>query len=429
MKKRPETRLLRHDWDDVHGLPQEPPGPRVFALEEDREDLLAPRLALLAGWRLLRQEGALAGWVMLGELLGSLLRLVPFFVLLVAWSTLTLQYKIEDLNGVLAWLAGTARWLLQPQTLVGAAGLFLVAWLGAQVLGVLVQSGVLGALRRRILVRQVIPASLFWKALGERAVSLLLWEALRALLLLAALAVGAGLLWGTARHMVAWAPHGYWSQEGLWYGAALLGAAFAVGAGVVALLALLSHLALGPLVLGNRSLGEAFYEGFWLLARRPGEVLALYGLVALIYGVVWAVYLPFYLAATQMGEDPRLALAGLALQLVCDVALWVAMAVATVWTRASVLAWVGIRQRAMTHMPPRVVEAPPAPPAPQPEAAPRPEEGWLPAPPWGEPSSQEELEEVPLGLVETFLPQEEPEPVSFEALRQVTRKDEAAPPE
>jgi hypothetical protein len=422
MNKRPETRLLRQDWDDAHGLPEEPEDPHVFALHEDREDLLAPRLALLSGWRFLRHESSLVGWVMLAELLGALIRMTPLFVMLLAWSTLTLRYEVDDLNGVLAWLLGTARWLLQPDTLVATVGMFSMAWLGSQVLGTLAQSGVLGALRRRILADQTIARGLFWKSLGERAVSLLVWEVTRGALLLAGAAIGAGLIWGTARHMVAWAPHGYWSQEGLWGGAVLLSLAFALGAGVVALLALICHLALGPLVLGGRSLGESFYESVWLLARRPTEVLSLYGLIALLYGVVWAVYLPFYLASVQMGEDPRLALASLALQLVCDTALWVGMAVVTVWTRAAVLSWVGIRQRAMNHIPAPVAQ--PREPASVPEVeVPQEAPQVLPPPPWGQVRSRQELDQVPLGLVETFLPQEEPTAVSFEALRRITRKE------
>jgi hypothetical protein len=357
--ERPERRLLKERWEEGSGAAE-----RVLFAVEEGEDLLAARLSLRAGWKLVRQEPSLAAWVVLGELVGGALKLGPPLALLLGWATLSGRYGLDSKEGLLAWAAGTLRWVLDPRTVLGALGLFGVAWASAWVLGVFVQSGVLGALRRRLLAGSWIAGGALLAVAGGA--------------LLGAAGVGAGAWGGVGRRVrgAGGAGVGFEPRAGRAGPGGVLGRGGAVGgrgaagggvrAGVwggVALGVVWTHLALGPLILGRRGLWAALGEAALALARRPGEVLGLYAMLGLLYGVVWAVYVPFWLVASAMGDDPRLAVGGLLLRVALDGALLVALALAGVWARAATLSWVALRERVMRSLPadPIPVVAAPAP--------------------------------------------------------------------
>jgi hypothetical protein len=358
--KRPEHHILRPDWDDERGLPTPPRAPTAIPPLDEASDLRAPGLALRVGLRVLRQEPTLLAWTLGAELAASMLKVVPWVFLLLMASA-QLAAAIERSDDPLLWAASLADWVLSPATLLGSAGLLAVTAAAAWLLGLTIQTGALGALRRRLLAGPIpIAQDVFWKALGERALSLLAWELTRAALVGGGLALTLALAYATERHMVALAPHGHWAGAGLWVGAALLGLALTLGLCFTLVLGALSTLSLGPLILGPKSLAEASWEAALDLVARPLEVAWLCARVAALHLALLSVYLPFYLLSQQLSQDPDTSSAGLVLQLTLDAFAWVAGAALTLWGRSALLSWTALRRGLLRFVPELPARAEPA---------------------------------------------------------------------
>ncbi len=307
---------------------------------------------MLAGARLLRQMPSLVTWSVLGELVAGMLKATPPAVLLAAIIVRAQLASPQTAEEALAWLVGTASWLLSPEMIVGGVGIMGTVWVSAWVLGVAIDSGVLGALKRRIADPEGATGGLFWRGLGERFWALMAWGAVRWSL------VGA---WAALTAMMAWAG---WRAATLAFGDAILTAPWgppmaalivalgaALGASGVALAAATCHLALGPLILEEKGVFEALADSAAFVRRHLVEVVWLYLLVFVLFFVVLAVWTPFFGVALSLGGQAKGAMAGALMRVFIDVVLTIGLAVATIWGRAGALSYFAIRTGRMTRMP------------------------------------------------------------------------------
>lgn len=351
--ERPETRLLRSDWDDERGLQPAKAEPEVIALEE-QDGWAASRVSLRVGLNVMAQEPTLVGWAGLARMLGGGFRMVPLFVLLFGLGVRLQDLSLETPESVLAWLLGTARWLVSPPVLVGTLGMLAVAWLAGVALEVAADSGVLGSLKRRLEGgAQAPPRRLFWSSVGERYLGLLGWSLLRAAVVLGWSLAGVGAAWAVWRVMGGLAPLSAWTAApgllGVGLVLGLIGALTALCVGAAWWIFLL---ALGPFIQDGEGLGESLWEGVRLLASRPAESVGLGLLVGALFATVWAVYVPFYGVSLAMSNDPQLAVAGAMLQACCDLLLAFAVSAASIWARGAAMGYVAVRGGALSVVPP-----------------------------------------------------------------------------
>lgn len=344
----PERKLLREDWLEATA---ETPDPDVELPEEDAME--AVRLAHQSGWRLLRQEPGLAFWVVGADMLSSALRILPILVLLMGMVAISAGHDPTTQAGLLAWGVGVVRWLLQPATILGTVGMIAAVLATGWVLSVATTTGVLGALRHRLFARTFIRQGMFFKHFGAGFTRLMWWDALRnAVVVACALLTWLGIT-GSLRLLVASAPHGHWATPG---GGLVVAGVVAVlltlGAVACAVCAGFFHLAQGPMVIRDRTVGEALAEAVELVRQRPYEVLILYILVAILFGVVLCIYAPFYGAAVMLAGQPATEGVASMVQLGADMFLLIGMSAASVWARGSVLSYVAMRDGLLVQLPP-----------------------------------------------------------------------------
>ena len=362
----PERELLRGDWLDEAHL-----GPDEDIALPDEEGLEAVQVAHRSGWRLLRQEPGLAFWVVGADMLSSALRALPIIVLLMGVVAIGAGHDPTTQDGLVAWGVGVVQWLLAPATVVGTLGMFAAVLLSGWVLSVATTSGVLGALRHRLLARTFIRQGMFFKHFGAGFSRLLWWDTLRTAVVVAGVVLTGLGVSGVVRQLVAAAPHGHWaSAEGSVAAAAVLAVFLTLGTVACLMLAALFHLALGPMVIRDSTVGDALAEAVALVRARPYEVLILYVIVALLFGAVLCVYLPVYAVAVMLAAEPSTESIASLVQLGADMFLLVGGSAVTVWARGSVLSYVAMRDGILVRLPPapqprrRVQEAAPIPTAP-----------------------------------------------------------------
>jgi hypothetical protein len=370
--ERPEHKLLRDDWSVEPELAQD----EDFALPDD-EGMEAVRLAHRSGFRLLRQEPGLAFWVVGADMLSSVLRVLPILVLLMGVVAVSAGHDPSTSGGLVAWGVGVVRWLMQPATVVGTLGMFAAVLAAGWILSVATTSGVLGALRHRLYARTFIRQGMFFKHFGAGFTRLLWWDTLRTAVVGAFVALMVLAMMGTLRQLVAAAPHGHWTTpSGSLVVAGLLALVLTLGTVASLVLAAVFHLALGPMVIRDSTVGEAVAEAVELIRQRPFELLILYVLVGVLFGVVACVYAPFYAVAVTLASDPATESIASFVQLGADMFLLIGGSAATVWARGSVLSYVAMRDGVLARLPPvprhkRVApQKPEVEPSAQPEQAP-----------------------------------------------------------
>lgn len=356
----PEKRLLKKEWNQGDESPaQEAPEPESIDLES-LDEMELSRLSWRVGFRLLRQEPWVAVWSVAGGFVANLLKLAPVFVALVVFLVHFSKFTVEKPEDLVIVGVRTLQWIFEPGAFLGLLGIFFVTSLASWVLGLAVDTGVLGTFRRRLLASKPIARAVFWKVLGERFGAILGWSVLRTLLQGASVALMGGIVWASMKHMVALAPAGFWGNDGLWGAAMLLGGGGTLGFGVLALVSVWFYLSLGPLIMHGDDLGEALHKGGVLLLERFGQVVRVYLGIGLIWLLIWAGYFPFYLLILELNQHAELVLLSTILQVVSDFGLAIALAVLSVWGRGVLLGYFAIQARMISRVPEIVVPETPA---------------------------------------------------------------------
>ncbi len=357
----------------------EPPGAEVVGLRWGQH-------GMRGGWHLLRQEPSLVLWPVLLKTLQGIVEVAPLGVVAVA---VLVRLGLGMEQGLLGALVGVARQVVSPGFLLGAGGLWGVAWTASWCLGVAMLGGVLGALLRRLQAGPVVIAqAVFWRTFGEGFGLLLGWSLLRGLCLAAAAGLGAGLV-VLGASALAGAP--------LALQAAGLASLGAVGVGLLGAVALPFHVSLPYLLRGEQGVFGALGEGAWLIARRPAEALWLHGLEGALALVVLSVYLPFAFLMASLGGSPELAALGSVGRMGLDLISSVAFAVVSVWSLGATSTWVGLCEGWWRGVPGA--------------------SGFAALPPWARRGASGRLPAVPLEAARAALPQEPHAPVSWEEAR------------
>jgi len=400
----PERGLLRADWDPGTGVraARRDPVPDVVELGDD-DSLPVVREAVRGGLNLLRQEPTLVVWSVLARMLRSVVEALPFVVLLFFVMIQLARLSEPSLDGIAVWASQTLTAVRSPSFLIGVGGVFGVASVLSWGVGVATDTGVLGALSRRVTAgRVVVEQGLFFKLVGERFSTLLGFGLIRGLLNTAALALGGGLFWlGLDVMEGAGLFEAPASRVGATLGLAVFGM---LGAGLVLMVWMLCHVAQAQLMMHDRGIFESFSEAFELLTARVGEGIWLYLMVGGVFVMLWAVYVPFYGLGSMMGAEPRLALVGGLVQFLANGVLMVGTAIASVWSHGAAFTWVGLRTG--------LVDRAPSPPR-------RRQPGALPAivPGLAVQGAAARPAGVDDGALEDLLPEATPHVVSWEAIR------------
>ncbi|MEO1270759.1 MAG: hypothetical protein AAFX99_21955 [Myxococcota bacterium] len=324
--------------------------------EEDKEGRV--RAAFVASARVLQQEPSLVLWSVLGQILGALLGLAPLFVVMMALAVqllaVTQGAPVDQVSDalLLSWGFELLLWALKPDVVVGVMGMVAVTWAVTWTLGVAVDSGTLGAQRQRLRAgAEMIAEGLFWGALGERFEALLVWRVLRGLVLLASAVLTMGLVWSVGLLLAGWGIHLGGGLGDLGVLSLAVGSVAALGVMTALVWIVLFDVALGRMILLGEGLGDALWSSAEALGHHTNELAPLFGNILAAYGVVYGVYLPFYMLAVVLGSEPDMATSATVVQMALDALMAVAWIVVGLGCRGAVLAWVGIQTGEMAAMP------------------------------------------------------------------------------
>lgn len=302
------------------------------------------------GVNLLRQEPVLVLWGLVGLAASSVLELLPLvfvFVMVVGWLGEFTGH------GPLPALLGLGRWFSQPPVVTGVLGIFFTAAVASWLVGTVVETGVLGALRRRILAGStIIEQTLFVKTLGERLSTVMTMSILRSLTLMALAVLMAGLGLGAAR---AWTLAGWEPPTGTGLVAAAIGGSLFMSlliasAGVVMVWL---HLSLSAMILSGHGLGDGLHAGFELMVRSPAPIARLYVTIALGFVVAYLAYLPANLLASSLADHPTLAALGVLAQVFVELTMAAALVALSIWARGASMSFVGLASGCIQRIPPR----------------------------------------------------------------------------
>ena len=320
------------------------------------EHLPISQRAVTAGVRVLRQETSLVLWAVCGQIIGAFFGLLPFLIIVLSLSNSLAAVSVPNVgqgrSAVFNLLLSVADWVTTPSVIIGTTGLFFITSLTASVINILIESGVLGTLRRRLFAGEaVISNRLFWKSLGERFEAILTWNVARTLLISTTTFSSLATVWLTWRTLIRHniSPYGTISEAMLF--ASAIAMVLVIGLIALVLWVVLLELSLPRVVLLNEGVAVALWGALETLARRPMDCAGLFLKLATAFGAVGLVAAPLMLGVQLLNGEPDLAAPAALLQAIVEFALTIALATVAVGCRGVLLAFVGFQDGILKKLP------------------------------------------------------------------------------